>query len=346
MEIVRSNLTISELRDMWNRKELIVNKNYQRSPSVWPDSARSYLIDTILNGYIFPKIYLYQVYDKKRKKVIREIVDGQQRVSTILNFIEGGFTLNNRSEQFKGMRFSDLDEDLQQTFLTYNVEVDVVHSAEQEDLLAMFTRMNAYTAPLNPAEKRHAAYEGNFKWFIVKLNGEVGPKLVAYDILTPKQSVRMQDAEFITELAIVLDKGIENKSDAALQQIYKRYDKEFPLEDDFRSKIAEFIETLEQDFLPLKGTFISKSYVIHSLFCAMMQKKYGIPGGKALGVKTTGRFYRNLGKTIENLTALATAHELQDTDGEYSEYVEACLSTTHRIKQRMIRTKYLAKALV
>lgn len=346
MEIVRSNFTISEIRDMWNRKELIVNKNYQRSSSVWPESARSYLIDTILNGYIFPKVYFYQVFDKKRKKVVREIVDGQQRLVTILSFLQDEFSLNNRSERFQGKSFAGLDEEVQQNFLTYNVEVDIVHSAEQEDLLAMFTRMNAYTAPLNPAEKRHAAFEGNFKWFIVKLNGSVGPKFVSYEVLTPKQSIRMQDAEFLTELAIVLDKGIENKAETALHNIYKRYDKEFAQEDDFRLKISEFVQTLERDFLPLKGTFLAKSYVVHSLFCAMMQKKYGIPGADKLGIVTDGIFFADLKRTIENLSALVGAHELQDTEGEYSEYVAACMSTTHRIKQRETRTRYLAAALV
>jgi hypothetical protein len=174
MEITRSSITIGEIRDMWNRRELVVNKNYQRSSSVWPDSARTYFIDTILNRYIFPKVYFYQVFDKARKKVIREIVDGQQRLSTILDFLSDEFALSNRSMKYQGKRFSELDEDLQQSFLTYSIEVDIIHSAEQSELLAMFTRMNAYTAPLNPSEKRHAEFEGPFKWFIMKLPQKSG----------------------------------------------------------------------------------------------------------------------------------------------------------------------------
>ena len=345
MEINRSSITISEIRDMWQRKELIVNKNYQRSSAVWPDSAQTYLIDTILNHYVVPKVYFYQLFDRTRKKVIREIVDGQQRLTTILNYLNNEFALTNRSDAFMGKFFRDLDENLQQQYLTYNIEVDIIYSAEQRDLLAMFTRMNAYTAPLNPAEKRHAQYEGPFKWFILETSASIGPKLVDFGVLTPKQSIRMQDAEFLTELAIVLEHGLINKSEKSLESIYKKYDKEFSKEEDFKKRLNEFVKILTEDFASLRSTFLTKSYVCHSLFSALMQKKYGIPGGDALGLPTTGSFFSDLPRTLNQLASLAEAHELQDTKGAYAEYVEACLSTTHRTKQRETRTRWLGNAL-
>lgn len=345
MEITRSSITISEIRDMWQRRELIVNKNYQRSASVWPEAARTYLIDTVLNGYVVPKVYLYQVFDKAKKKVIREIVDGQQRLTTMLSYLENEFTLTSRSSNYSGKKFDDLDEDLQQAYLTYPIEADIIYSAEQSDLLAMFTRMNAYTAPLNPAEKRHAQFEGPFKWFILEANTTIGPRLVELGIVTSKQSIRMQDAELLTELAIVLDSGITNKSEKGLSDIYKKYDSKFAHESDYRNKIGEFVDLLQGDLQPLRDTFMMKSYVCHSLFCALMQKKYGIPGGDDLQIATNGVFYSDLPATLEQLLKLAEAHELHALDGPFAEYVEACSSTTHRIKQRQARTKWLGRAL-
>lgn len=345
MEINRSSLTISEIRDMWQRRELVVNKNYQRSSSVWPDAARTYLIDTILNSYVVPKVYFYQVFDKTRKKVIREIVDGQQRLTTILSFLENEFALTGRSLKYSGKRFIDLGDDEQQQFLTYTLEVDIIYSAEQSDLLAMFTRMNAYTAPLNPAEKRHAQFEGPFKWFILEANASIGPRIVNYGVLSPKQSVRMQDAEFLTELAIVLEHGITNKSEKSLSDIYRQYDKAFPREAEFRAKILEFINLLDGDLASLRETYISKSYVCHSLFCALMQKKYGIPGGEVLGIATDGVFITDIDKTLDGLAGLAEAHELHALEGPFGPYVEACLSTTHRVKQRQVRSAWLGKAI-
>lgn len=345
MEITRASFTISEIKDMWARRELIVNKNYQRSSAIWPEAARTYFIDTILNRYVFPKVYFYQVFEKSRKKVIREIVDGQQRLTTILDFLENRFALTSRSTKYKGKRFSDLDTDLQELFLTYGVEVDIIHSAEQAELLAMFTRMNAYTAPLNPAEKRHAEFEGPFKWFIIAATGEIGPRLVKFGVLTAKQAIRMQDAEFLTELAIVLEHGIVNKSDSSLTQIYRQYNKEFHREEEFQQKLSEFMHVLEHDFASLKDTFLTKSYVCHSLFCALMHKKYGLPGVN-LEMPSDGVFFSNLPSTLNNLGSLVDAHESGDLSGPYKDYVQACVSSTHRIKQRLTRTQWLRKALI
>lgn len=90
----------------------------------------------------------------------------------------------------------------------------------------MFTRMNAYTAPLNPAEKRHAQFEGPFKVVYFRSERDYGVSIrQAWNNYIQMQSIRMQDAEFLTELAIVLDNGITNKSEKALSDIYKKYDK-------------------------------------------------------------------------------------------------------------------------
>jgi hypothetical protein len=60
-------------------KDIIVNRSYQRSDKVWPPAARSYLVETVLLGYPIPKLSLHQRTDVKSRKVISEIVDGQQR---------------------------------------------------------------------------------------------------------------------------------------------------------------------------------------------------------------------------------------------------------------------------
>ena len=57
MKILHSQFTIAEVRDMLERGDLTVNKSYQRSPNIWPVDAQSYFIDTILEGYPFPKVY-------------------------------------------------------------------------------------------------------------------------------------------------------------------------------------------------------------------------------------------------------------------------------------------------
>lgn len=51
MLINTNNYSIGELLDMLERKDLLVNKNYQRAAGLWPEGPCSYFIDTILEGF-------------------------------------------------------------------------------------------------------------------------------------------------------------------------------------------------------------------------------------------------------------------------------------------------------
>jgi hypothetical protein len=93
MKINHAEYTIVELIDMLNRKEIIINKSYQKSAGIWPDTARTYFLDTILEGFPFPKLYFYQSYDRANRKPIKELVDGQQRITAIKDFMENKFQL-------------------------------------------------------------------------------------------------------------------------------------------------------------------------------------------------------------------------------------------------------------
>ncbi len=287
-------MTIADIRSMMKRGELSVNHDYQRSQEVWPQSAKSYFIDTILTGFPFPKIYVYAHYSgPDGMKQRREIVDGQQRVMTMMEYLNGDFAVSTSTSTFRRKRYRDLDHDDQQRYLNTAVEMDLILQADQSQVLELFRRMNSYMAPLRPAEKRHAEFNGLFKWFINELADEYSPLLESYGVLSPSQIVRMQDAEFITELAQVLDVGIVDKNPTGLERIYKKYDKEFANEEDYADKIGQFFELMKGVLKPLVRTPLMKSYQLHSLFCALIGRKYGFPGSKELGIRKRGTFFRS-----------------------------------------------------
>ncbi|WP_300631886.1 DUF262 domain-containing protein, partial [Pseudomonas sp.] len=105
MNLNIGQITLIDLIGMLERKEVIINRNYQRGSDIWPATARSYFIDTILQDFPFPKIYLYQAFSKETNKPYKELVDGQQRVTTIQDFYHNKFALSNTSKKFKGLRF-------------------------------------------------------------------------------------------------------------------------------------------------------------------------------------------------------------------------------------------------
>lgn len=70
MNLNVSQITLIDLVEQISRKEVVINRHYQRG-KVWPDTAKTYFIDTILEGYPFPKIYLYQVFSEKSRRPIK-----------------------------------------------------------------------------------------------------------------------------------------------------------------------------------------------------------------------------------------------------------------------------------
>src|SRR5262245_28141625 len=73
--------------ELWRSSDmLVISPKFQRR-SVWRLPARSYFIDTLLRGMTVPPIYLRLIQHPEKKKPVREVVDGQQRIRTVLEFI-------------------------------------------------------------------------------------------------------------------------------------------------------------------------------------------------------------------------------------------------------------------
>ena len=82
--------SINDFRAWYERKELILSPKFQRR-RVWSEKAKSYLIDTILRGLPIPPVFIREKIDIDISKSIREVIDGQQRLRAILDFLSDGF---------------------------------------------------------------------------------------------------------------------------------------------------------------------------------------------------------------------------------------------------------------
>jgi hypothetical protein len=342
MLITTNHYSIAEISEMIARHDLIINRDYQRGSALWPIGARSYFIDTIINNYPFPKIYFYETLDS-RDRLRREIVDGQQRVSTILDYMDGGFALS-ASDSYPGSKFEDLEPDVRQRFLRYAVAVDVIRDATQADIVEMFRRMNAYTLPLNDAEKRHAAFQGQFKWTINALAGDLSEFFSEFGVFTKRQMVRMADQEMLTEVFLFGLIGNFSSSPPVLRDIYKDFDKEFPqataFSEDIKSAVAFVFERLPR----LHSSFMVKPYAFYTLMCALLYNN----ARTEIRYETAppaGQFAVNSARAEARLLELAEAHEAKELDGPYEDYVRGCLSGTNRVNQREQRFNAVLEAL-
>lgn len=345
MQVNSGNYSISELMQMLDRRDLVINRDYQRASGLWPVGARSYFIDTILEGFNFPKIYLYEYISRPDGTMKKELVDGQQRLLTIRDFIDGKFTLVGDTK-FLGMKFQDLDEEDRMNFLSYAVSADVIRNAQRSEILQMFRRMNAYTLPLNEAEKRHSTFYGEFKWYINSLSDSISSFFSEYHVFTNRQIVRMADAEFLADCTLFLERGVISTSPSDLRGIYKKYDKEFPNAIEYSEKIKEAISFIVDNFEHLKSTHMMKPYALQTLLMCLICNRFGIEAvGQQIQVENRAQFTNNVGYSAERLLELAQAHEAKETDGPHSLYVWGCSAGTNRAGRRLARTISILSAL-
>ena len=114
------NHHISDIRDWRDSNRLELQPSFQRR-AVWSATARIMLIDTILRDLPMPKIFVATTL--KDERTYRIVIDGQQRISAILDFLSDRFALKRPyCGEAAGKRFSDLDTATKGRFLRYNID--------------------------------------------------------------------------------------------------------------------------------------------------------------------------------------------------------------------------------
>ncbi len=347
MNITRNLFTISDLCNWMDEKSLIINRDYQRSKGLWPLNARSYFIDTILSGFPFPKILIRQTINLKTRKSIREIIDGQQRLMAISDFIHDKLTLTKVSEKYTEQKFSNLDDDTQKKFLSYEISVDtIIGIATDEEVFEVFRRLNSYTVPLNEPEKRHATYQGEFKWFIVELAKSYSHLFESSNILSVRKISRMEDADLLAELCLIIDSSIESKSSIKINALYKKYDACFEKKAEYEIKMTQTMDFIKVNLNRVCEEKVLKKYSFYSLFGALFFNKWGINGySNRNGLSPIGAFCQDENKAIQNILILFNAVDQGDETDRYGTFVKANKKATNNVGNRLIRLEWLIKAL-
>lgn len=344
MQIAASTYSIAEIIEKIERRDLSVNTNYQRGTDLWPSGPRTYFIDTIMRKFPFPKIYFYEEYDRATSRTRMEIVDGQQRISAIRAFVRDEFMMPSGHE-FARLKYSQLPEDVQRDFMMYGVSVDVIRNATHAEIVEMFRRMNAYTLPLNGAEKRHAGFQGEFKWAMHNTATALGEFFDNFGVFTNRQMIRMADQEFVAEIFAFTQLGIVSTSPSTLTKIYKEHDVDFPQSEEFVSMLMKSVDFITSRLPALRGTFMMKPYACHTLLCALIFNRFGVPDRDLAPFVSHGRFANSPGEAEQRLLVLAAAHEANETEGPYRDYVFGASSGTNRIVQRTERFRAVLAAL-
>jgi len=272
------NYSIRDFEEWNERNELVLAPKFQRR-EVWSAKAKSYLIDTVTRGKPIPKLYMRQNVAPSTRRTTREIIDGQQRLRTVLSFIKDGFKLSKaHSRELGGRFFSGLDTQTQRDILKYEFVVDLLQDMPDNEVYDLFARINTYSEKLKPQELRNAQWFGEFKSSVYELSKNFVAFFEAKRVFTAKQILRMSEAEFISELLVAMEEGIRENKKAIIDKAYKDYDDRFPNRGRHEKRFADVIDAIGAivgDELPQLRFRAPKLF--YPMFCSIYHMKYGLP---------------------------------------------------------------------
>lgn len=178
---------------------------FQRS-FVWNRPQMDKFIESILLGYPIPGIFLVKQPDKRYL-----VLDGQQRLSTLRHFQEGihsgrEFSLRNTSDEFKGLTYKSLPDDMRRQFDNTFIQAIIVTSdgtkESMNSVYNIFERLNSGGTQLTPHEIRVALYAGPFIDYIESLN-----RYPSWRNLYGAQSARLRDQELVLRIIALFLNG-------------------------------------------------------------------------------------------------------------------------------------------
>lgn len=249
----------------WNDAgELNINPKYQRNP-VWDETAKSFLVDSILRDYPMPPLFYRQLFFLEERKVKREVIDGQQRTRTIIDFYNNKFpVLRKHNQTYGGCYFKDLPEGEQERFLRYNVFVDTISEKDDSIIYDIFARMNSNAANVNKQEVRNAKYWGDFKTAVYSTASSIRDNFLKYETFSNKSLARMADMEYVSTLFILAISGCTTGSNTQIDKYYKDFDKNFENAIEIENNIIETFKNIDKiyNFISDKIIFFNnKNYL-------------------------------------------------------------------------------------
>jgi len=300
VEITKTQFRVTDFISWQREGSLVLSPVFQRRP-VWKPGAKSYFIDTVLRALPAPIIYIRERVDLDTQKTYREVVDGQQRLRTVMAYVDESLLkdFNPRRDRFTveaihnpeaaGKRFDQLPDELKKQILSYELSTHILPiNIEDREVLQMFARLNATGVKLNHQELRNANYFGVFKTAMYELGLEQLDRWRQWKVFTDDQISRMQEVEMTSDLAMNMVDGLTGKSQKRIDNIYKKFDDEFRGVEEVKRRFQHTMEVIE-DLVGnrIHDTVYTSKVYFFTLFVFLYDHIYGL--GSSLEKKRAKR---------------------------------------------------------
>jgi hypothetical protein len=323
--------------------QLEITPRFQRR-QVWVPKARSYLIDSILRQMPIPPLFIRLTIDPAKRSTIREVVDGQQRIRAIFDYIKGDFAvLKVHNPEFAGLPFGELPEEIQRNFLSYKLAVNLLEGVTDSEVLRIFARLNTYTVPLNKQELRNAEFFGAFKQTVY----DIAFTHLAFwrnnNILRDQDIARMADAELVSELLVTMMDGFQTTKDSDLRRYYKTHDDSFPEAEKLSEQFEKTVDTIGGLFENrLAQMPFRRVPLFYSLFAFIYDALFGLPGESSPKLTFSKREKASI---LDALGRLGEIIQSREPPEDYLPLVEAARRGTADVGKRRLRHRYFWQSI-
>jgi hypothetical protein len=162
MEKRNQSYNIEDLVEKIEKGKLTFDYPIQREDGQWDKSQKALLIDSVLNGYFIPDVYIIKEGTEDFSPM--SVLDGKQRLTTLQEYVNDGFALpkdmddvtitdvsydeeknpiiTETTHKIAGKKFSKLDSELQKIFNKYKIEVKLLAGYSDEQIEEQFYRLN------------------------------------------------------------------------------------------------------------------------------------------------------------------------------------------------------------
>ena len=273
-----TSMTISEFYERYTMNKYNFDPAYQRRGDVWDEQEQGFLIDTILKNYPMPPIFLHQRIDSEKGTTKYDVIDGKQRLTAIIKFIEGKLCLPQDYDEgaygdsrLNGLKVDDLEDELleyKKQLWRYSISVEYIDTDEDATVDAIFDRLNRNGEHLEKQELRKATYHDTT---IMKLVENVA-KSINWNNIGKMKVCRMQDQEYASELLFYFlnDDASDGNSKEAIDSEYKKWNQKLSdgnIEDIVKNFciILAYIDDLDIKFDKYKLKGVSHFYALFAL---------------------------------------------------------------------------------
>lgn len=249
-EINFSELNVAGVVKGLREGEYFVDRDFQRR-LVWTDKQKVRLIETVLMEFPMPEIYVWeQPPNPETLAQTYSVVDGQQRISTLRQFINNEWPLKSsyldeerQNASFADLFWKDLSQAEKSTILTYRINSRLIPPhVTKDEIRLIFARLNETDRSLNPQELRNATLNGEF------LNASVSvadsKEMKSLDIFSANDTRRMLDVEFASQLLGYERNGITNETAKSINELYDKYSNEYPSVEADVSKVRKSLRKI------------------------------------------------------------------------------------------------------